>query len=1367
MFKKLLFLFFILSNPTSIFSQSDSSKHIVTPHASPTLRFTENKGQWDNNILFRAQLDGGALFLEKDKLTFNFYDKVKFRSLHQGGIAKGKYKDLDIKEQAYRINFVGCNLNPQVEKLQQGSDYENFYIGNDKNKWKGNVKNYHQIWLRNLYNGIDYEVLTSNNGLKYNFHLKPNANANDIKLKYEGVDKIKLKNGTLIIKLDINEIVEQKPYAYQLINGRVKQVTCHYKFENNVLSFDFPNDYNKSYELVIDPILVFAAQSGSTADNFGMTATYDQQGNLYSGGTAFNNGYPTTVGSYTTSFTGTMANGITDVVITKYNSTGTNLVYSTYLGGTQAEVVTSLITDVAGNLYLYGATSSTNFPTTAAAYDQSFNGGTFISFVFNGTKFNNGSDIFVSKFNSAGSSLLASTFIGGSGNDGINYNNYAPPTHTVLPCGSGVATLFNEYPADSLQYNYGDQYRGEIQLDKNNDVYVASSTKSTNFPTKASSSTLTPISSTLSGKQDAIIFKLSNNLNTLIWSTYLGGNGNDAGYSLIVDDTLQVYVTGGTYSTNFPTKTGCYQTVSGGGKADGYLTKINPFGSQVLKSTYIGTSSYDQSYFVQSDRIGKIYIFGQSLGSMPVSAGIYSNPGSHQFIMRFNNQLTILDKSTVFGSGLPKIDISPSAFSVDKCSGSISLTGWGGDFINCNALSNMPITPGAFQSIPPNAHDFYFFVLKPNFTSLSYGSYFGGNLSEEHVDGGTSRISESGVLYQSICAGCGGYDDFPVTAGTWPLTPGNPNHNTDNNNCNNGVVKFNYQPQVTAAIVSNTVVGCGSVTVTYTNLSSPGLQYLWNLGGGPNDTTSQILNPVHTYTTVGSYTVTLLVIENQYCNTRDSTQIIINVYPQPIAAFTSTLLQCSNSFSTTNNSTGAGNNYSWSFGDASPTNTLTSPTHTYAGSGNYTITLLASNLFGCKDSIKQPISVFIFNPGVVNIATICQGFTTALTASGGTSYTWSPASNLSNTTVASPISNATSTTIYTVQINNNSQGYTCSKTLTTQVTVFPKPIADFTYTTNPCGGGVNYFDLSVSNIATWQWTLSSTITSTIQNPYNFYFTGGTHTVSLIATDNNGCKDTVDKIVNVLIPPAVSINPNKLICKGDKAVLLANGGISYQWTPTVSLDISNIPGPTVTPTANTQYSVVITTSNSCSFLLTTNVTLTQISSMPISANAVPQSIVQGEASTLTYVGDPGSIVNWSPSNSVNPKTGYSVSATPDRPTTYTVTITNGPCKEILIVFVDVNLNGCIDSDVFIPNTFTPNSDGTNDILYVRGLKVQEAYFAVYNRWGELVWETNDKTKGWDGIYKGKPADVGVFGWYLKVKCFNGEETFKKGNVTLIR
>jgi hypothetical protein len=340
--------------------------------------------------------------MERNCLTFNFYDKKKYRSLHHGGIMKTKYKDMDIKNHAYKIYFEGSNPSPQIEKAQMGSDYENFFIGNDEKKWKGHVNNYHQIWLKNLYNNIDYEAITSANGIKYNFHVKPNASTESIKLRYEGIDKIRLKEGALIIKLDVNEIIEEKPYSYQLINGKVREVNCRYKFKDDVLSFEFPNGYNKNYELIIDPLLVFAAQSGSTADNFGMTATFDAQGNLYTGGTCFNNGYPITPGAYSTSFTGPVANGNTDVVVTKFNPTGTGLLFSTYIGGASAEIVTSLIVDNSNNLCFYGATGSANFPMTAGAYDNTFNNGLPLSFVFNGTTFNNGTDIYIGKFNSTG-----------------------------------------------------------------------------------------------------------------------------------------------------------------------------------------------------------------------------------------------------------------------------------------------------------------------------------------------------------------------------------------------------------------------------------------------------------------------------------------------------------------------------------------------------------------------------------------------------------------------------------------------------------------------------------------------------------------------------------------------------------------------------------------------------------------------------------------------------------------------------------------------------------------------------------------------------------------------------------------------------
>lgn len=1362
--KALLYFFSLFSLVTS------AQERVVTPHVSPALRFTENLGQWESYINYRVQLDGGLLFMERDGLTYNFYDKKKYRSFHMGGLARTDDKTL--KAHAIRVDFVGCNRFAAKESYEQGADHENFYLGDDKKKWRGNVKNYHRVVYRQLYKNIDYEAITTTQGLKYNFYLKPGADHSQIKLKYTGVDKMKLVNDQIIIPTSLDSIIEKKPYAYQKINGRIVEVPCKYKLKNNTVSFEFPKGYNAAYELVIDPILVFAAQSGSTADNFGMTATFDNQGNLYSGGTVYNNGYPVTPGAYSISFAATYTAGApnTDVVVTKYSSNGTTLLFSTYLGGFDSEIVTSLIVDANNNLFLYGATGSPNFPTTTGAFDNSFNGGSYLYFYFNGTEFKSGTDIFVAKFNPTGTSLLGSTFVGGSGNDGVNHTNVTK-TYTVsyiafCPVPS-VSFSLNEYKADSLQFNYGDQYRGEIQLDKFGNVYIASSTRSSNFPVVGG------FKSTLAAgdKQDAVVFKLNPSLTNLIYSTYLGGSGNDAGYSLFVNDSSMVYVTGGTYSTDFPAQPGCYNTTYNGGKADGYIAKINASGSAILKATYLGTNDYDQTYFVRNQKNSNdVYVYGQSLGNMPVTGGVYSNANSHMFITRLDGQLSNINMSTVFGSGVNKCDISPSAFSVDNC-GNIYTSGWGGNIIYGPATTGMPVTPGAFLTTSPNGYDFYLMVLSANASSLLYGTYFGGSCSMEHVDGGTSRFDPKGIIYQSVCAGCGGHDDFPVTPGAWPNTPGNPNHNTDNNNCNNGVFKFDFQIKITnVTLTTNTIQGCEPLTVNFSNPTYAGGTYTWNFGGGNTNTTT--INPSYTFTNAGSYTVSLVVRDTTSCNKIDSTLTYITVFPSVTVAATASQVPCSDTIQYTGNATTSGtlNVFQWNFqpGGAIGTSSITTPINSYTAAGTYTAQLLATNNFGCRDSVVVSVNINTLVPTVTS-NTICEGASGGITAGGGTSYSWTPSTGLSSTTIANPIANPTVTTIYTVVVTNTLTG--CTRTLTTVVGVNPKPTADFTYTTNPCGGGVNFTDISASGITTWNWNFGNSQTSASQNPYQFYNPGGTFSVNLITGNAFGCTDTVVKVLTVGTPPPVSVNSDQTICLGDFVNLSATGGFSYSWTPSSSLINPTSANPIATPTITTQYSVVITNTNSigdtCRFTLVTTVNVTQASAFPISAYATPTIVVLGESTVLTVSATPGALATWYPMGSTSPAIGYSVNATPPHTMTYTVVIQRGPCTDTAVVLVEVIEDGCFEADIFVPNTFTPNGDGFNDVMYARGHKLATIYFAIYNRWGELVFETSDIKTGWDGTYKGKPADVGVFGYYVKARCFNEKETFKKGNITLIR
>ena len=1187
------YLFIILLSFLSIDSIG-YSQGVKTSHNETQIKFTENKNQWDPQILYRAQLDGGVLFLQKNCFTYSFYNKELLHENHAGDIKKkSTNKNKEINSHAFRMTFL--NAEPSVKTLSAAmtTDYCNYFQGNDASKWAGNIKNYREINYKGLYQGIDMQIEGLDNSIKYNFIVAPMANPNDIQLNYEGLDGISLNKGALILTTSVNEMQEERPYAYQWIGAKKVNVNCEFVLEKNKVHFLFPEGYDKSNELIIDPVLVFACSSGSTADNFGMTATFDGQGNLYSGGTCFAQGFPTTLGAIDVLYNGIVQAGRTDVVISKYDSSGTFMQYSTYLGGAAGtEIVTSMIVDGQNNLLLYGATGSSDFPTTTSAYDRSFNGGLYMSFAANGTKFTAGTDIYVAKFNPTGTSLLASTFIGGSANDGVNTNN-----DTVWIPGWGVF----EYPLDSLQYNYGDQYRGEINVDALGNVYIASSSRSFDFPI------VNGFDNTLGGKQDAVVFKMNTDLSQLIWSTFLGGSDNDAGYALALDDSLNVYVTGGTRSTDFPTTSGVLHTAYQGGKADGYITKIKKDGTAILSSTFWGSSGYDQCYFVQLDKHSNVYVVGQTEGVMPVTPGVYSNAGSGQFISKLNPTLTTLVFSTVFGNGNGLPNISPAAFLVDYCE-NIYVSGWGGNIITSVPTTGMPLTGNALLNTT-DGYNFYLFVLTTNAATLNYASYFGGPLSREHVDGGTSRFDKKGIVYQSVCAGCGGHDDFPVTPGSWPNTGANVNHST---NCNNGTFKFNFElPLAAANFTVDNLSGCATLTVQFNNLSNTGGgTYQWNFGN--NDTTSTVLNPVRTFPAPGTYLVQLYVHNPASCNVNDTAFHYVTVYAS-------------------------------------------------------------------------------FN-------------------------------------------------------------------------------ADFNFISSPCSNQVAFIDSSQTAPNNWLWNFDDGTTSTVQNPVHIYSAAGTYNVQLISSNAHGCKDTAEVVVN-FTGSSTTVNPGTSICSGMSTQLTASGGYGYSWSPSAGLSNPNISNPMATPAVTTTYTVIIHTipfsGDTCVTTLTTTVSVYNPSNFPLSAIADHDTIMLGGSTILHAITDTTLTVHWSPATGLSNANSFNPTASPTVTTTYTLTITDSTsCPKSVTITIYVISMKCTLDDIFVPNTFTPNGDGRNDVLYVRSISIATLYFAVYDRWGELVFETDDIKKGWDGMYKGKPANPDVFAWYLTAKCYSGDEIKKKGNVTLI-
>lgn len=929
------------------FLAGDAQRATVLKGSLPEgLRFTENKGQWHQRILYYSEIPSGHVLLEKNNFYFFLFDPNDMAKVHHPGSKPGTI----LHGHAFKEIFEGANSDPAITGEKAYPDYANYYHGNDPHRWATGVKIYPQVRYKNLYQGIDLLVSTREQvQLKYDLVVHPGASVNAIDVKYEGIDKIEIVDGALHLATSLGDVIEQKPIAYQEINGERKEVKCNFILRNNHLGFEFPDGYNNSEALVIDPTLVFSTYTGSLADNWGYSATYDDQGDLYLGGyvnaTFSNNtGYPTTTGAFQTTWSGGTGanqgngNGIAyacDMGITKFTANGANLVYSTYLGGTDNETPNSLVVDAQGNLVVYGVSYSNDYPVTSGAFSGSYHGA---------------GDIVVTKFNSTGTALVGSTFVGGSASDGINFD----PT---------------EFVTGNLKRNYGDQNRGEVQVDANGDIYVVSCTKSVDFPTSSGA-----FQTSNKGGQDGCVFKLKGDCSQLLYSSYIGGLNDDACYSCDLGPNGSLYVVGGTMSNDFPTTSGVIHSSYQGGLYDGFVTLVNSNGTQLTASTFAGTAGNDQVYCVKLDGSGNVYFMGQTTGQYPVQNANYSVANSGQFISKVNASLTTVSYSTVFGNGSGLPNISPTAFLVDTCE-NVYVAGWGdaqGSIFTyenptlLNDMTNMPLTNDAFQSTTDGT-DFYFFVMSRDAQSLLYGSYFGGNGAEEHVDGGTSRFDKRGVIYEAICAGCAGFGSAnsltPTTTGAWSQV-------NRSSNCNELGLKMSFDQSTPRVVVSAhpRATGCVPLTVQFNSVVSNASSIVWDFGDGSATTT--VPSPVHTYNDTGSYIVTLIGHNN--CNLYDTAFITVDVRDDSLHAdfLPSLVVNCDSNFVSATALAYATTQYSWNMGD----NTiLTTPSiqHKYQNPGTYNIVLTLTDTTKCN--LQESLSASVVIPPKASAAFTASG----------------------------------------------------------------------------------------------------------------------------------------------------------------------------------------------------------------------------------------------------------------------------------------------------------------------------------------------------------------------------------------------------------
>lgn len=891
----------------------------IQPEAVSTLHFEENKRQWPDQVRYKADVPGGTVWLENDRLTWATHSLTDLDRIHEAQHdSKGteQLQHLAATEKvachAWYVHFEGANATPQLTADGKQAAYSNYFIGNDPSRWAGNVGRFEAVTYQELYPGIALKAYSAGGNFKYDFLLNAGTDAAQLALRYEGVNLRLSREGNLLLDASTGVITEQAPVAWQEQNGVRIPVRCRYAVSGQVVRFAFPDGYNRNLPLVIDPVIVASTYSGSTATTYGHSATYDLAGNIYSGGRCFGQGYPATVGAYSVTFGGSV-----DIAISKYNPTGSALTFATYVGGSFDEYVHSMFVHTNGELYIYGSATSANYPTTSGAFDVTQNGSY---------------DIVVTHFNTTGSALVGSTFVGGSADDGQN----------------------------ALYRNYGDTYRGEIVVDASGNAYVASFSSSTNFPTTGSA-----FDQSAGGAQDGVTFSINAAMNSMNWSTFVGGSSNDAALGLRVNSVSgEVFVCGGTGSSDFPITAGTYQGTYQGGPNDGFVVRISANGNTLLASSFYGTSGWDECFFLDLDIDGDVYVYGEADGGMPTTAGVFSVPNSGMFITKFDPAYVGRLFSTVIGDGSFFSRLAPTAFLVDICK-NVYIAGFGG-------TSGYPVTSNAFFPAPVIG-TCYLTVLGPNATSQVFGTFYGAN----HVDGGTSRFDPSGIVYHAVCQGGGG---FPTNPNAYNTGPG-PGWDV----C---VFKIDFEAVgvQAAALASPSDTGCAPYTVNFNNNGSTGNDYIWDFGdNSPLDTAS---SPTHTFTAVGTYTVTLIAIDSNSCNISDTTTLVINVVSQlPVDIGRDTVVCNTAPLALTANVGGA--TYSWSTGATTQGITVTQP-------GTYWVTVTTVSC-SATDTIRiTPLSP----PDLGSDLLICPGESATIQPNfPGSGYTWSTGETTQSITV--------------------------------------------------------------------------------------------------------------------------------------------------------------------------------------------------------------------------------------------------------------------------------------------------------------------------------------------------------------------------------
>ena len=686
-----------------------SKRQALASYGKLPLAFVPNRGQTDARVRYSAQQAGMSIFFTRSEAVL--------------ALAKAKGKT------ALALRFMGASPSA-IEGQRPGPGKVSYLLGNKPANWHTGLPTYGQVVYRSLWPGVDMAFKGAGGRLEYEFLLRPGARVSNIGLAYRGIENLTLApTGDLRIRTSLGVLTDTRPVTYQVIDGKRIPVESRFVLRGGGAYGFAVGRYDARRSLIIDPGLVYSTYLGGASDDNGFGIAVDSAGNAYVTGFTASSGFPTTGGAYDTSF-----NGGQDVFVTKLNPAGTALLYSTFIGGSSNDQGLAIAVNSSGNAFVTGFTGSTNFPTQKDPLTTPP-----VSTVYRPTYQGGSTDAFVTKLNSTGTGLVFSTYAGGSGADqgwGIAVHSSGDvyvtgdTTSTNLPVtpapfrlqatsGGGMDAFFlrlDRFAAAAAYMTYiggsGSDSARAITIDSNRNVYLTGGTTSTNFPTPVGTS----FDISQNGGEDAFATKLTYGGSMTVsgvsydtyaygYSTYLGGSGTDRGLGITVDGTTRAYLTGLTSSTTgFPTTAGAFATSYGGGANDAFVTKLNPGGATLAYSTYLGGSGDDRGQGIALDSATDAHIAGRTSSSnFPTTPGAFDqsyNGGDDAFVTKLNpaGNAPLLYSTFLGGStGTTGNNDRGMAIAVDSTANAY-VTG-------LTASSNFPTTGGAYDTSANGGQD--------------------------------------------------------------------------------------------------------------------------------------------------------------------------------------------------------------------------------------------------------------------------------------------------------------------------------------------------------------------------------------------------------------------------------------------------------------------------------------------------------------------------------------------------------------------------------------------------------------------------------------------------------------------------------------